>query len=165
MCTNTSLPPFSGVMNPNPLPSLKNFTVPLAMSLLISSLRFALRFPFRAQNLHVGLPRITIFPSALDEVAQLRHVLLDGRLPKIRIVFEHAEHVVDVEEWPCAFGLHEYHRLLLRDPDAELKHDVRVVLGQVGYYEVGFDEVVHDGGLNHVAALAVGCLDGKSALL
>src|SRR5436853_1782996 len=34
LCTNTSLPPFSGVMNPNPLPSLKNFTVPRAISLL-----------------------------------------------------------------------------------------------------------------------------------
>src|SRR5690242_3226801 len=34
LCTKTSLPPFSGVINPNPLPSLKNFTVPFAICLL-----------------------------------------------------------------------------------------------------------------------------------
>src|SRR5260370_18549079 len=32
MCTNTSLPPLSGTIKPNPLSVLKNFTVPLGTS-------------------------------------------------------------------------------------------------------------------------------------
>src|SRR5438105_4992582 len=48
-CTNTSLLPSSGAMNPNPLASLNHFTVPFAMSLsfTISSLDYGpdLRVP------------------------------------------------------------------------------------------------------------------------
>ena len=40
-------------------------------------------------------------------------------------LFEHPEHVIHVKQRSRALGFHEYHRLVLRDPDTEFKQSTR----------------------------------------
>src|SRR6266568_2145661 len=112
-----------------------------------------------SKNLHVRLLRCTVIPCALDEVAKVWHIFLDGCLPEVRTVLEHAEHVVDVKEWSCALGFDQDHGFILRHADAKFEHHIWIMLGQIRYHNVRFNQVVDYRGLNQIATLPVGSLD------
>jgi hypothetical protein len=120
------------------------------------SRRSSLSLRTSAKDVHIGFLGVAILPSALNEVVQIRHILLHSRLPQIWAVLEDAEHIVDIEQWPGTLGLHQYHGFVLDHSHTELKHDIGVVLCEIGDYQICLDKVVNDRGLNHVAALPVG---------
>ena len=58
----------------------------------------SLRLRLPAKNLHVGLVRVFVLPCPLDEIAEVRHVLFNGRWPQVWIVLEDAKQIVNVEQ-------------------------------------------------------------------
>ena len=58
------------------------------------------------QYFHMGLFRPTIFPRSLDEIPEVRHVLLDCCLQEVGAVFKYTQHIINVEERTSSLRLY-----------------------------------------------------------
>ena len=99
----------------------------------------------------------------LDELTQIRHVLLHCGGPEIRTVLEDAKHVINVEARTSVFSVHQDNRLVVRHSDTEFEHDIRVVFGQVTDYEISSDQFGDNRRLDHVTALTISRFDVEVA--
>ena len=104
-------------------------------------MRFYSGLAATTQDFHVGFGRISIFPCALNEIAEIWHVLLNCGRPKVRAVFKDAEHVVNVKQGTGSLSLHENDRLVVRHSYTQFEHNVGIVFGEIGNYKIGFDQV------------------------
>ena len=76
------------------------------------------RFRRLPQYTDVCLITVSVLPRSLDVQLQVRYVLQQGRPPKLFLVWQDTQNIVDIENPGCTFRMDQCDWLLVREPHA-----------------------------------------------